>query len=159
MAIKFTAVSRDAIPAKATRANSASASLLKEFLAAVPAGSDNVAKVDLDEGDKTVESIRSTLQNYVNRHDLPIRLFTSGGNLYMEHLAPEAHEQYKVAQAEKASRRAPRGSKNGKVEDGPEATTEAPVEGEAQADPEVQALLEAEAEVPAEGEAVGAGEF
>lgn len=77
-------VSRDEIPAVGTRAGGVSAGMVKDFL---ESGNDIVA-VEPEDGDKSIASIRSTLGNFVKRHDVPVKVFTRGGSLYLEKVAP-----------------------------------------------------------------------
>lgn len=78
--MKFTPVNREDIP-KSTKPSSKSATVIREFM---NAGVD-VGQVELDpDNDKPVESIRSSLDNYIQRHNLPLRVFTSAGQLYLD---------------------------------------------------------------------------
>lgn len=105
----LTPVSRDDLPKVATRTNSASASMFREFTEGTEAG--DIVQVVIPEDGKTTESVRSTLQNYITRHDLSIKLFSRGGNLYMEHLSAEDYSVHKAAMAEKSANRKPRAKK------------------------------------------------
>ena len=125
MSLTFTPVSREDLPKVATRSNSASAGMFKDFLDGTEAG--DIVQVNVPEDGKSNESIRSTLQNYITRHDLSIKLFSRGGNLYMEHLSAEDYEAHKAEQAEKSARRKPRTPKadaNGAAETVSEGTVE-----------------------------------
>lgn len=78
--MKFKPVNREDIP-KSSKPSSKSATILREFLEA----GVEVGEVELDaENDKPVESTRSSLDNYIVRHNLPLRVFASGGHLYVE---------------------------------------------------------------------------
>lgn len=73
-------VSRDEIPQSNTREGKVSTGLFREFMES----GQEVVQVELEEGGKSLGSVRSTLSNYVKRHNLPVRVFTAGGNLYIE---------------------------------------------------------------------------
>ncbi len=77
--ISLTPVNRSDIPAVSTRQSSESARLFREFMES----DSEVVAVTLEDADK-LASARSTLGNYVKRHELPVRLFTRNGNLYLE---------------------------------------------------------------------------
>lgn len=79
-------VSRDEIPQSNTREGKVSTGVFREFLAS----GEDVVQVELEEGGKSIGSVRSTLSNYVKRHNLPVRVFTAGGNLYIEKAEAEA---------------------------------------------------------------------
>lgn len=93
--MKFQAVTRDQIPATRTREGKVSTALVKGFL---DSGLELV-QVDVSDQDKKMESIRSTVSNYVKRHELPVKVFTAGGNLYLE-LSEEAKAKYVRENAE-----------------------------------------------------------
>lgn len=79
--MRFVPVTRDELPVSG-RPTSRSASLFKEFLES----DTEIMEIELDPeaGDKTPESVRSSLDNYVTRHDLPIKVFTRAGRLFIE---------------------------------------------------------------------------
>ena len=78
--MKFTPVNRADIP-KSTKPSSKSATVVREFLES----GVEVGEIEIDPAnDKPVESTRSSLDNYIVRHNLPLRVFASGGHLYIE---------------------------------------------------------------------------
>lgn len=90
--MQFKPISREDIPKTSTREGSVSSALFREFL-----DSDaEVAQIATDGEEKSLASIRSTLSNYVDRHDLPVNVFTRSGNLYIERLTPVAHAELKA---------------------------------------------------------------
>lgn len=113
MAITLTPVERDEIPAVSTRTTSESAMLFDSFL-----NSDTeVAVVGIEHEDPSdnekvaakVASVRSTLGNYIERHDLSVNLFTRNGALYMEKISDEAKAERKARLAEKRAAKAAKG--------------------------------------------------
>lgn len=76
--MKFVPIERDELPVSG-RPSSKSATLFKDFL---DSGLE-VVEIELDADDKTPESVRSSLDNYVQRHDLPISVFTRAGRLFI----------------------------------------------------------------------------
>lgn len=87
--MQFTEVKREDIPRTRSREGKVSTSLIKGFL---DSGLELV-QVDVSDQDKKMESIRSTVANYVKRHELPVKVFTAGGNLYLE-ASVEAQAKY-----------------------------------------------------------------
>ena len=79
-------VSREDIPQSNTREGKVSTGIFREFLAS----GEEVVQVELEEDGKSIGSVRSTLSNYVKRHNLPVRVFTAGGNLYIERAEADA---------------------------------------------------------------------
>lgn len=105
MSLTFVPVDADSIPKAITRSTSKSGDFFTGFL------ESDVAVAQVNLADQKIESVRSGLQNYIVRHDIPVRLFSRAGNLYMERLSPEQHVEYKAELADKSAKRAPRGSK------------------------------------------------
>ncbi len=105
--MEFVAISRDELPVSG-RPSSKSAQLFEGFLAS---GAE-VAEVALGEDDKTPESVRSSLDNYIQRHDLPVKVFTRGGRLFIETSDTKPSERPKKARKARNS------------DNGTEATTE-----------------------------------
>lgn len=120
MSITLTPVSRDEIPAVSTRTTSESAQLFESFLSS----EGEVAQVNIEHDDPSdnekvaakVASVRSTLGNYIDRHDLAVNLFTRNGALYMEKITDEAKAE------RKARLEARRAEKAAKAESGDEVT-------------------------------------
>lgn len=83
--MKITEIDPADLPTVNARENSASAQLFKQFNESAA----TLIQVELDETDKSVASVRSTMGNYVQRHKLNIRVFTRGGNLYLQKVAPK----------------------------------------------------------------------
>src|SRR5579885_1783456 len=78
--MKFNPVNREDIP-KSTKPSSKSATVIREF----QDSGVEVGEIELDpENDKPIESTRTSLDNYIVRHNLPLRVFASGGHLYLE---------------------------------------------------------------------------
>ena len=103
--MQFTAVTRDSIPQTRTREGKVSTALITGFL---ESGLELV-QVDTSDQDKKMESIRSTVSNYVKRHELPVKVFTAGGNLYLE-LSEEAKAKYQKENAEAKAKESTNGS-------------------------------------------------
>lgn len=80
--MQFTPISRADIPKSSVRESKVSTALFNGFL---ESGAE-VAKIELEDSDKKLASVRSTLQNYVKRHELNIKVFTRGSDLYLERL-------------------------------------------------------------------------
>lgn len=78
--MQFTAIERNDIPKVSKRESAASTELFDSFLSS----GAQVARINLDETDKKLASVRSSLQNYVKRHDLAVKVFTRGNELYLE---------------------------------------------------------------------------
>lgn len=76
--MNFVPLERADVPSKSTRSSAASTQLFDSFLAS---GAE-VAKIDLD--GKKLPSTRSSLQNYAKRHNLNVKVFTRGEDLYVE---------------------------------------------------------------------------
>lgn len=93
--MQFTPVSRDSIPKTRTREGKVSTALITGFLDS----GEELVQVDTSDSDKKMESVRSTIANYVKRHELPVKVFTAGGNLYLEH-STEAQAKYQRENAE-----------------------------------------------------------
>lgn len=83
------------------RPSSKSAQFFEGFL-----GQDDVtiAEVELDPeaGDKTPDSVRSSLDNYIQRHDLPIVVFTRAGRLFIQKSDTKPSERPKRTRKSKA---------------------------------------------------------
>lgn len=118
MGITLTPVSRDEIPATSTRTTSESAQLFESFLAAedtevAMVGIEFEDDADAEAKAAKVASVRSTLGNYIDRHDLAVNLFTRNGALYMEKISDEAKAERKqrleTRRAEKAAKAAEAG--------------------------------------------------
>lgn len=76
--MQFVPLSREDVPTKSTRSSAASTQLFDGFL---ESGAE-VAKIDLE--GKNLASTRSSLQNYAKRHNLAVKVFTRGTDLYVE---------------------------------------------------------------------------
>ena len=92
--MKFVKIDKSDIPV-GSRPTSRSASLFNEFLGGNPEVGDTI-EITLEEGDKTIESVRSSLDNYIGRHDLKVRVYTSSGRLFIEATADKASERPKA---------------------------------------------------------------
>lgn len=77
--MRFVHVNKADIPVSG-RPTSKSAQLFKEFLES----DSDVWKIELDDGEKTPESVRSSLDNYVSRHNLAVKVYTRMGQLFVE---------------------------------------------------------------------------
>lgn len=77
--MEFTPVTEADIPKRSRGAGGASATLVDNFIAS--GVSDAVVNLDAD---KKVESVRATLGNYVKRHELPVKVYTVSGQLYLK---------------------------------------------------------------------------
>lgn len=76
----ITPITADQLPTSGTREGKVSTGLFRDFM---DSGSD-LAEVDVSDTEKSIASTRSTLSNYCNRHDLPIRVFTRASGLFLE---------------------------------------------------------------------------
>lgn len=76
--MRFIPIERDELPVSG-RPSSKSATLFNDFM---ESGLE-LSEIELDENDKTPESVRSSLDNYVVRHNLPIEVFTRAGRLFI----------------------------------------------------------------------------
>lgn len=76
--MKFVPIAEEDLPVSG-RPSSKSAQLFEAFLAS----GVTTSEIELDEDDKTPESVRSSLDNYVQRHDLPVVVFTRAGRLFI----------------------------------------------------------------------------
>lgn len=112
--MQFTPVNREDIPTTRKREGKVSTALITAFL---DAGVELV-QVDTSDSDKKMESVRSTIANYVKRHELPVKVFTAGGGLYLER-SDEAQAKYQRENADAAAKA--------------KATTEAPAAPKAEA--------------------------
>lgn len=97
--MQFTPVSRDGIPRTRTREGKVSTALIQGFLDS----GEELVQVDVSGQDKKMESVRSTIANYVKRHELPVKVFTAGGGLYLE-ASTEAQAKYAKENAEAAAK-------------------------------------------------------
>lgn len=111
MSITFSPVNREDIPASSTRSTSESAQLFDAFLNSdaelVQVNIEFDDDADAEAKASKVASVRSTLGNYIDRHNKPVKLFTRNGNLYMERISDEEAAERKAKlearRAEKAS--------------------------------------------------------
>lgn len=119
MTITLVPVEREDIPAVSTRTTSESAQLFDSFLASdievAQVGVEAEEGADPKAHAAKVASVRSTLGNYIERHDLAVNLFTRNGALYMEKISDEAKEARKARLAEK--RAAAKAAKDAEVAD------------------------------------------
>ena len=67
------------LPVSNTREGKVSSGIFRD----IESSGADLIQVDLGEGEK-LASMRSTLSNYVQRHGHNYRVFTRGGNLYVE---------------------------------------------------------------------------
>lgn len=124
--MQFTQVNKEDIPQTRTREGKVSTALIKAFLDS----EIDLAQVDTSGQDKKMESVRSTIANYVKRHELAVKVFTAGGNLYLER-SEEAKAKYVKENAEAKAKEA----SNGQTAPAPaaDATASAPAEAPANA--------------------------
>jgi hypothetical protein len=95
--MKFVPITRDELPVSG-RPTSRSATLFKDFLES----GVELTEIQLDEDDKTPESVRSSLDNYIVRHDLPVTVFTRAGRLFIEKSDTKPSERPKKVRKSKA---------------------------------------------------------
>lgn len=90
----FTKVDPSSIVRTRSREGKVSTALVASFLDATTEG--DVVQVDVTDTDKKMESVRSTVSNYVRRHELPVKVFTANGSLYMERSEAQKAEYAKL---------------------------------------------------------------
>lgn len=106
--MRFVPITRDELPVSG-RPTSRSATLFKDFLESDADLTEielEPAVLDADgkqiSGDKTPESVRSSLDNYIVRHDLPVTVFTRAGRLFIEKSDTKPSERPKKVRKSKS---------------------------------------------------------